>query len=125
MMSFYWITRLDAIVTFSGVVAVIFGIAVIVLFTISAILCCTAFDKDDDDYKIGRKLMKIGVVSAIVTLLFSACAVFVPTTKEMCAIYVVDYLKDNEKVQKMPEQIIDAAANFLEEQAHKGKEKTK
>ena len=38
---------------------------------------------------------------------------------------VAVYSLFNEKVRKMPEQIIDAAANFLEEQANNGKEETK
>ena len=122
-MSFYWITRLDAIVNFSIAIAIIAGIAAIVLITVGSIYC-SAYDEDDRDYKVGRKVVKIGVFSAVVTLLFSLCAVFVPSTKEMCAIYAVDYLKDNEKVQKMPEQIIDAASAFLEEQANKGNKNT-
>jgi len=123
MMSFYWITRLDAIVTFSGIMATLCGIAAILLLIMGVLDRYDAYDKEDKEYISGTRLIRGGVYSAVLTLLFSLCTVFVPTTKEMCAIYVVDYLKDNEKVQKMPEQIIDVAANFLEEQAKKGKEK--
>lgn len=116
MLSFYWITRLDAICTFSMAIVVASVIATIVLLSFGIADCYTAYDKEDKDYITGKRLIKGGISTAVLALLFSMCVVFVPTTKEMCAIYVVDYLKDNEKVQKMPEQIIDAAAAWLDEQ---------
>ena len=124
MLSFYWITRLDAIWNFSLAMLVVFSIATILLISIGVIGKTTAYDKEDKDYIVGTRLVRGGICSAVLVLLFSLCVVFVPTTKEMCAIYVVDYLKDNEKVQQMPEQIIDAAAAFLEEQT-KDKKKNK
>ena len=123
MMSFYWITRVDAIWNFSVAMLIVSGIAAFLLITFGIANRTCAFSKESEDYVTGTRLVRGGICSAVLALLFSLCVVFVPTTKEMCAIYVVDYLKDNEKVQKMPEQIIDAAANFLEEQANKGKGK--
>lgn len=125
MTSFYWITRLDAINMFFGIAAAIIGTAAILLFVFGAVNKNLAYDKEDRDYQSGKKLIRDGVICTMVTLALSFCLVFIPTTKEMCAIYMVDYLKDNEKVQKMPEQIIDAASAFLEEQANKGKERKK
>lgn len=116
MTSFYWITRLDAICNFSVAMVIIFGLAAVVLLTTGFANITFAFHKEDKDYIMGTRLVRGGICSAVLALLFSLCVLFVPTTKEMCAIYVVDYLKDNEKVQQMPEQIIDAASAWLEEQ---------
>lgn len=116
MLSFYWITRLDAIWNFSVFMVVVFVVATILLLSFGIAYRSWSFDKEDKDYILGTRLLRGGICSAVLALLFSLCVVFVPTTKEMCAIYVVDYLKDNEKVQKMPEQIIDAAAAWLDEQ---------
>lgn len=116
MTSFYWITRLDAIWNFSVFMVVVFVIATILLLSFGIAHRSWSFDKEDKDYILGTRLTRGGICSAVLALLFSMCVVFVPTTKEMCAIYVVDYLKDNEKVQQMPEQIIDAAAAWLDEQ---------
>lgn len=121
MTSFYWITRLDAICEFSVAMIIVFCIVSVFLLSFGFAGLTTAYDEEDKDYITGKRLIKGGISTAVVALLFSMCAVFVPTTKEMCAIYVVDYLKDNEKVQKMPEQIIDAAAAWLDEQTQEEK----
>lgn len=122
-MSFYWITRLDAINIFLCIVASISGFASILLFIFGLCDMSMAYGKDDKDYINGNKLLRHGIVTMVIAVVTGIAMVFLPTTKEMCAIYMVDYLKDNEKVQKMPEQIIDAASAFLEEQARKGDKK--
>lgn len=124
-MSFYWITRLDAINIFFGISAGIVGMAAILLFVFGLCDRGMAYGKDDKDYINGTKMLRHGIVAMVIAFVLGIAIVFIPTTKEMCAIYMVDYLKDNEKVQKMPEQIIDAASAFLEEQANKGKGKKK
>lgn len=120
MMSFYWITRLDAINTCLGIMAGICGMSAACLIIFGMVEKGCAWSEEDKDYILGARFLRIGIICTIITLVFSVGLVFIPTTKEMCAIYVMDYLKDNEKVQKIPEQIIDATAAFLEEQAKKG-----
>lgn len=45
---------------------------------------------------------------------------FIPSTKEMYAIYgiggVIDYVKGNEKAKKLPDKVIDALDKYLDEQ---------
>lgn len=70
-------------------------------------------------YKIkAKKLLIIGFISLLVVC-------FIPSTKEMYAIYgiggVIDYVKGNEKAKKLPDKVIDALDKYLDEQ--KGEEK--
>lgn len=119
-MSFYWITRLDAICTLLAIVTCVAAIASVLLLIFGLVEYRNSIDEEDKTIEaIGLRLVRHGVRCTIVAFIFGLGLVFVPTTKEMCAIYVVDYLKDNEKVQKMPEQIIDVAASYLDEQLKK------
>ena len=62
------------------------------------------------------KAKKLLIISFISILL---CC-FVPSTKEMYAIYgiggVIDYVKGNEKAKKLPDKVIDALDKYLDEQ---------
>lgn len=60
-----------------------------------------------------NKLLIIGFIGVLL------CC-FVPSTKEMYAIYgiggVIDYVKGNEKAKKLPDKVIDALDKYLDEQ---------
>ncbi len=60
-----------------------------------------------------NKLLIIGFISVLL------CC-FIPSTKEMYAIYgiggVIDYVKGNEKAKKLPDKVIDALDKYLDEQ---------
>lgn len=60
-----------------------------------------------------NKLIIIGFISSLL------CC-FIPSTKEMYAIYgiggVIDYVKGNEKAEKLPDKVIDALDKYLDEQ---------
>lgn len=63
--------------------------------------------------KKANKLLIIGFISVLL------CC-FIPSTKEMYAIYgiggVIDYVKGNEKAKKLPDKVIDALDKYLDEQ---------
>ena len=60
-----------------------------------------------------KKLLIIGFIGSLL------CC-FIPSTKEMYAIYgiggVIDYVKGNEKAKKLPDKVIDALDKYLDEQ---------
>jgi hypothetical protein len=60
-----------------------------------------------------KKLLIIGFISLLVFC-------FIPSPKEMYAIYgiggVIDYVKGNEKAKKLPDKVIDALDKYLDEQ---------
>lgn len=63
--------------------------------------------------KKANKFLIIGFISMLL------CC-FIPSTKEMYAIYgiggVIDYVKGNEKAKKLPDKVIDALDKYLNEQ---------
>ena len=42
-------------------------------------------------------------------------AILTPTTKEMCAVYVVDYLQTNDDARQLPDKMIKAANVYFDE----------
>ena len=106
-MSFYWITRLDASNVTLGIFAAIAGILA-VFFTCRYILG----DEDDDILSRLKKAMIISYSVFVINIL--GCSL-IPTTKQMCAIYFVEYIQNNEKAQQLPDKIIEAANNYFDD----------
>lgn len=101
-MSFYWITRLDAIVGASATIA-------IVLLIMALIIAC--FGVFDDWSK---EIKKATLVSTIVGVFFLLVAIFTPTTEQACAIYFVDYLQKNEDARELPDKVIKSANLYFD-----------
>ena len=125
-MSFYWITRLDAINTTLLVFAVFSGIALGVL-SIMAIVWHIGYDHKSDAYDEEKQEAKALRISSFITSIFFALfwagAIFVPTTKEMCAIYVVNYLQTNEEAKQLPDKMIKAVNAYFDDLAKQHEEK--
>lgn len=89
-MQMYWLLKLDDInVAFS--VAVVLSILVLMVSTV--ILCASFKAGDIKIYKPARISVLVSLLSAI---LFSCAVTFLPTTKQMAAIYVVPALTNKE-----------------------------
>ena len=73
----YWLTRCDSICTASGILAVAF--AILFAFTIIPIII------GDES----RACFVICPLAFVIGMIFAAMCVFVPSTKEMAAIYVI------------------------------------
>ena len=79
----------------------------------------TEYDTQDEKELHKRckiKAKKLLIISFISLLLYC----FIPSTKQMYAIYgiggVIDYVKGNEKAKKLPDKVIDALDKYLDEQ---------
>ena len=86
----------------------------------------TSSEYDTQDEKELQKQYKIKATRLLITSFISLLLYcFIPSTKEMYAIYgiggVIDYVKGNEKAKKLPDKVIDALDKYLDEQ--KGEEK--
>lgn len=101
----YWITRLDALQRF-GVVVTIFGIIGVVI--------CKALQDDysDEALRIHIKHMKICVMAVVL-----GCAIwlFVPTTKEAAAIYLIPKIVNSEEVKKVPKNTMKLLNTKMEQ----------
>ena len=108
-MQLYWIIKLD---TFCGLFtgfAVIFGILTIVCITGAIITFC---DGDEKYSRIWKKFVKY---IASFFIIFLSIAVFLPTTKEMAAIMILPKIINNEKVQEIPQRLLDLGLEWLNE----------
>ena len=123
-LSFYWITRLDAMNNLFMCLTV-FGVVVGVVSTALG-FCLNGSIGDEDERKSGKVLLKVGIVSLVVFVIGLLGALFVPTTKEYCAIKFVDYLESNEKARELPDKIIDKAYEYFDSELRvEGKENKK
>lgn len=113
MNEIYWLTRLDAI---HGTSVVLFGLSLIfsVVFLTTFLYMCYDDCNWDKDIVMTKKVLKYSVP---ITIIMGLSVLFVPTTKEAYLIYGVggtlDYLKSNEKVQKLPDKVVDAIDRYL------------
>lgn len=111
-LSFYWITRLDALNNLC-VCLIVFGVGVCV---VSAVLgfCYNGLSCDEDEHKVGKVLLNVSAVSLVLFVIGLLGSLFVPTTKEYCAIKLVDYLESNEKARELPDKIVDKAYDYFD-----------
>ncbi len=87
----YWFTRLDAIFVFFVFMAIMLGITLMTVGIVTSI---------DGEWKKVKKWFFRGVVAFTVCLLV---LMFVPTTKQAAAIYLLPKIVNNNQVQHIPE----------------------
>lgn len=105
----YLISILDSIIVASIIVSIVLGILAIVFICIRA----ESYKEEDQQYFIRKS--KICAVFCAVFILFS---VITPSTDSMLALYgyknLYDFVQNNEKVQELPEKIIDITDKYIE-----------
>lgn len=73
--------------------------------------------KEKEAQRRGKIRAKRLLITGIISLLLCC---FVPSTKEMYAIYgiggIIDYVKGNEDAKKLPAEVIDALDKYFDEQ---------
>ena len=107
----YWILRLDGICGTARVLLMISGLATGAIFAIlTAMIVDFGPNPDEEEKGFIKKAKKCFKISSLFTIVLLAIAMFVPTTKEMCAIVTIPKVANSEIVT---EQIPDAAKNLL------------
>ena len=113
MEEIYWLTRLDGINIFLGVMMIV-GLLLTIISAIAYIT--TKINDYIDEYwhELWIKLLKYCFpTTIIVTLLF----IFTPTTQEALMIYgvggTIDYVKSNETAKQLPDKCIEALDQWL------------
>ena len=108
-MSFYWITRLDAIVLTAGVIGSILLAIALVMFLIGNTV--EEWDKENEN---DRKHIRATWITTFVGMFLVLVAIFTPTTEQACAIYFVDYLQKNEDARELPDKVIKSANLYFD-----------
>lgn len=115
MSEIYWISRLDYICNLFIALSIIFGVIVVV-----GGFMLTIVNKSEEDYptilKIVKKSLLIFSCSILVTI-------FLPNTKQAYMIWglggTIDYIKNNETIQKLPDKTIQCLDKFVDEYLNK------
>lgn len=103
----YWLLMLDNIKMFSSVICVIFFI-----------IGCIILQMSVDDNSRGMWLWWIG--HSLMFCFLLVFSVLIPNTKQMAIILVAPKVINNEQVQKLPNQVLILANEWLEELRPKG-----
>ena len=114
MSEIYWLTRIGVIGDVCNVVA-IFGLIMFFGGMIFMPLILNDFCDGEKEKKIVWKSVKIFLTVWIISILG---VMFVPSQKELIAIYgigtTVDYIKSNDKAKELPDKAIEAMTRYLD-----------
>ena len=113
----YWITRLDYFHGISWAIGILFSVASIIIF-ISSLFW---WYEEHNSSRFNLKTCIRAWIFCIVLYIPIIGALFIPTTKEMCAIKVIPIIANNEEVQKLPNKVVGLANEWLEELSPKEK----
>lgn len=112
MTEIYWVTRLDAINTFFGMVMIFSFLGIFILLLLS-LLGDLLFKEEIKKY---IKCIKMLTISFVISFLGSA---FIPTTNDMMLMYglgtIKEYVDSNEKAKELPDKAIEALNKYLDE----------
>ena len=107
-MQMYWLLKLDDIITGCALMCgVLVGCVLL-----SALTFCYA--KDVENKKVGNYASIAFLLFVMGLIFFSAVTVFLPSTKQMAAIYVVPAIANNEKVQNISNKTLDISNQLLD-----------
>jgi hypothetical protein len=106
----YWITRLDYISGFILTVGIVGTTISVIVSIISYFILITGHEYDKKDAK---TLLKISIPAFIVTLLILTGGLLIPNTKQYCAIKAVPMVANNERVQEIPDKMLDLADAWM------------
>lgn len=120
MNEIYWITRLDGILTASGVILLLSGLAII------SIVILALIDGDDElmmSAELRRKILNRSVIICVITSLICC---FVPSSKAALTMWgvgaVIDYVQENESLKELPDKCVKALEFWADSLNEEGKE---
>jgi len=91
----YWVTRLDAVLVVCGIMVFISGAVTFI--------------------SVIEQYIKTAITGMLLTIILSLGLVFIPTTRQMCAIKVLPLIAQNDNVQQLPNKIVNLADEWIGE----------
>ena len=117
----YWITRLDALQGDGVVVIIIFsfflGITAFIIATVAKYA-----GNDEDAIKIAQVTSRCSKILLSIGFSLILLLAFVPSTKEMAAIIIVPKIVNNEKIQELPENLLELSNEWIKAKTKELKE---
>lgn len=105
----YWLTRLTSLK--EGTVGI--GAGIMILFGVIAGVGLLAWVMEEPEC--GRKWLYRSIPIFILGGLIAFSSIFIPTTKEMCAIKAIPVIVNNEQVQELPNKVVELANDWIDE----------
>lgn len=122
METIYWIQRLGAIHTMAWVIFwITLAVFVIGLLIVGGNLDEWDGDDEDEDFlKVKRIVKRIFKITSWIVGLSLLLGIFVPSEKDLYAIYgiggTIDYIKSNDTAKQLPDKVINALDAWIDEQ---------
>ena len=121
MSELYWIITLGNIGK-AATVIVSFATVTFLILLLALMLCLSEYEETTI---ISKKITRCLKVDAVVLAISVGIAVFVPSTKELLAIYgiggTLDYLRNNNEARRLPDKVVKAASIYLDKLSKEGK----
>lgn len=108
----YWLTRMTGL--HNGAIGIGLTFAILTGIALVVSVCCWAMG-DSTERPQGKKFFKISAPCFIMSVLLIISSVFIPTTKEMCAIKAIPVIVNNEQVQELPNKVVELANEWIDE----------
>ena len=102
----YWITRLD----YFQEGAITIGVVLMALYVIAMFIGGCIWSEDNN-----KRPFCCIFPTFLIPLILLVGSMFIPNTKEMCAIKVIPKIVNNEQAQELPEKIVNLANEWIEE----------
>lgn len=116
----YLLMMLDSVKTLFTIIAILSGLCLFILTIFTIVGECedpTRYDSFSDKAK---KCFKKGIkISSYIFIPFLFIALFLPNSKQAAIIYTagstIEYIQNNEKIQKLPDKTVDCLNKFIDE----------
>lgn len=121
MEEIYWIQRLGVLNTASMVILVIASFAL--LFFILFKLIGGFEDLSDELVSRVKRFIRISLTAVVIS---SIGVIFIPTQRELYAIYgiggTIDYIKSNDTAKQLPDKVVNALDKWIDDKTKEDKE---
>lgn len=102
----YWITRMDY---FQGAAIALGVLLSLASATFTVVAVAHWYEEKNSN------MFKVAFPTLLACLTILIGSMFIPNTKEMCAIKILPVIINNEGVQELPNRVVDLANEWLEE----------
>ena len=110
----YWITRLDYVVEVVRFIGILFTALSTVGVVFAGSIVWNAHYKKDKNFGGSVKLFVVMCLILFLCLSLAISSIFIPTTKEMCAIKVIPAVANNDEIQELPNKVVELANDWID-----------
>lgn len=110
----YWISCADKIIDLSDTLLGIFSFVGVTSITIGV---CVYYlpDQAESTLKHIRRLFKYWLIFPAISLFFALVSTFTPSSKTLCAMYVIPAVANSQSIQEIGSEIINLSKEWLKE----------